>query len=194
MATLVGARRCPVLRSHTLSDIVADVDAPAGALLRQARHGARLSQAELAARAASTQAMVARYESGDVSPSVATLDRLLRACGKRLRLVAEPGRRLPLSGPVGRKALQHRRDILRLARDAGARRVRVFGSVARGTDTARSDLDLVVDFPVREQGLLPLAHLAEEIAALIGSPVDVAAEDALAADVAARAQREAVAL
>jgi hypothetical protein len=70
----------------------------------------------------------------------------------------------------------------------------VFGSVARGDESEGSDLDLLVDFPVRQRGLLPLADLADRISELLELPVDVAAEDALAPDVAARALADAVSL
>jgi transcriptional regulator with XRE-family HTH domain len=56
--------------------------------LRTARHDARLSQAELAARAGTSQATVSAYESGRKEPSLATLSRLLAVTG--MRLTAEP--------------------------------------------------------------------------------------------------------
>lgn len=40
----------------------------------------------------------------------------------------------------------HREELLRRVRKNRARNPRVFGSVARGTATRRSDLDLLVDF------------------------------------------------
>lgn len=136
---------------------------------------AGLSQRELAARAGTTQAMIARYESGAASPTVATLRRLLAACGQRLVLSTGP-MGPALEGPIGHRVHRNRKQIRRLAREAGARNVRVFGSVARGDEDEGSDLDLLVDFPVRRRGLLPLADLADEIAELPDLPVDVAAE------------------
>lgn len=62
----------------------------AGAILRQARIDRGLDQADLARRAATTQAYVSRVERGVVSPSVQTLTRLLNALGLRLRATAEP--------------------------------------------------------------------------------------------------------
>ncbi len=55
-----------------------------GLLIREARLRAGLTQAELARRAATSQPAIARYERGDVSPRVATLDRIIRACGLEL--------------------------------------------------------------------------------------------------------------
>ncbi len=57
--------------------------------LRAARRRAGLSQRELAARAGTSASAVARYETGAVEPTVAVLERLLRACGHRLDLVAD---------------------------------------------------------------------------------------------------------
>jgi transcriptional regulator with XRE-family HTH domain len=55
-------------------------------LLKEARDRAGLTQRELARRAGTSQAMVARIEGGRQSPSVATLERLIRACGLALRV------------------------------------------------------------------------------------------------------------
>ena len=64
-------------------------------LLKAAREGAGLSQRELAQRAGTSQAMVARIERGHQSPSVATLERLVRACGLELRVEAGEGEAPP---------------------------------------------------------------------------------------------------
>ena len=59
-------------------------------ILRGARRAAGLSQRALARRAGTSQPAVARYERGVATPSLETLQRLTAACGRRLRLVAEP--------------------------------------------------------------------------------------------------------
>jgi len=56
----------------------------AGALLRQARTGAGLSQAELAARAGVTQSVISAYESGHRQPALGTLATLIEAAGYEL--------------------------------------------------------------------------------------------------------------
>jgi len=53
-------------------------------VLRNARRRAELTQAELAARAGTSQAAVSAYESAAKEPTVATLSRLLAAAGARL--------------------------------------------------------------------------------------------------------------
>ena len=62
----------------------------AGALVRNSRTAAGLTQAELARRAGTTQAAVARLESGRVSPRVGTLQKMLAAAGCRLELGTSP--------------------------------------------------------------------------------------------------------
>ena len=47
---------------------------------------AGLTQADLAARAGTTQSAIARWESGATRPSLESLRRLIRACGLELRL------------------------------------------------------------------------------------------------------------
>ncbi len=59
----------------------------AGALIREARSLAGLSQAELAARIGTTQPVVSRWERGTESPRLDALARLLHACGFEADLV-----------------------------------------------------------------------------------------------------------
>lgn len=62
----------------------------AATLVRNSRTAAGLTQAELARRAGTTQAAVARLEGGRVSPTVRTLEKVLAAAGCRLELGASP--------------------------------------------------------------------------------------------------------
>jgi len=66
------------------------VAANAGALLREVRQRHGLTQAQLAARARTSQAAISRIERGIVSPSVDMLARLLDLTGEELTLDAEP--------------------------------------------------------------------------------------------------------
>ena len=67
---------------------------PVHVMIREARTDAGLTQAQLAAELGTAQSMIARYESGEVSPTVGALARLLGACGRTLTLatVEEPAR------------------------------------------------------------------------------------------------------
>lgn len=73
---------------RVVSGIVRWVDDDA-ALVRRARLRAGLSQRQLAQRAGTSQAMVARVEGGRQSPSLPTLRRLLEACGSDIHLQVE---------------------------------------------------------------------------------------------------------
>jgi len=62
----------------------------AAALIKDARRKAGLSQAQLARRLGVSQAAVAKLERPSSNPTVETLDRTLRAAGRRLELEASP--------------------------------------------------------------------------------------------------------
>jgi transcriptional regulator with XRE-family HTH domain len=65
----------------------------AATLIRRARTEAGLTQGQLARRLGVTQAALARLEKSGANPTIATLDRVLRATGRRLDLrLARPPR------------------------------------------------------------------------------------------------------
>ncbi len=66
------------------------LDGDIGALVRDARRRAGLSQAELAAAAGTTQSAVSRWERGHDVPRADTLVELLRACGFEADVVLRP--------------------------------------------------------------------------------------------------------
>jgi ribosome-binding protein aMBF1 (putative translation factor) len=70
-------------------DVLADEFALAAAMI-EARGHAGLTQEQLAERMHTTQAVIARLESGRVKPSTRTLERLAKATGMRLRISFEP--------------------------------------------------------------------------------------------------------
>ena len=64
----------------------------AARILNMARRRAGLSQRELARRTGTPQPSISRIERGVVSPTVDTMERLVRACGMELEPVDQPGR------------------------------------------------------------------------------------------------------
>ncbi|HTM84447.1 MAG TPA: helix-turn-helix transcriptional regulator [Mycobacterium sp.] len=60
-----------------------------GQLVYVTRAGAGLTQTDLATAMGTSQSAIAAWESGARTPGVETLDRLARACGKRLHVSIE---------------------------------------------------------------------------------------------------------
>lgn len=172
------------------------MEASAGELIRQARRSARLSQAELARRAGVAQPVISAYESDRREPSLGTLTKLIEATGYQLTVALVPGPHLVLGLPdtrLGRRLRRHRRAIIEIAARRGARNVRVFGSVARGEDTDASDVDLLVDLDLGV-GVVSLAGLCRELAAVLGVEVDVVPDVALKPGIRDEVLAEAIAL
>lgn len=91
-----------------------------------------------------------------------------------------------------RDRLPELRDLIVSAAAAcGASNVRVFGSVARGEEDERSDVDFLV-FLERGRTLLDLVRLEDRLERLLGRPVDVVTEASLTEPIRSRALREAV--
>ena len=89
--------------------------------------------------------------------------------------------------------LPNRDKILQLAEQYGARRVRVFGSVARRQDDAGSDIDFLVDMePGRS--LFDLGGLLVDLEKLLNSKVYVVTERGLKDRIRDRVVHEAVLL
>jgi predicted nucleotidyltransferase len=86
-----------------------------------------------------------------------------------------------------------RAAILDLATKHGARRIRVFGSVARGDARPDSDLDLLVAMD-DGRSLLDLIGLGQDLEELLGRKVDVVSESGLSVHVRDRVLAEAVTL
>jgi predicted nucleotidyltransferase/DNA-binding XRE family transcriptional regulator len=165
-------------------------------MIRDARRRARLSQTDLARRAGVAQSVISAYESDRREPGMAMLSKLIEATGHQLTFNVDPlpGRRLGLPDtPLGRRLRRHRRAVTELAERRGLRNVRVFGSVARGEDTAGSDIDLLVDVD-EGVGLVAIAGLARELTDLLDVPVDVVPADSLKRAVRADVLAEALPL
>ena len=167
-----------------------------GALIREARQRAGLSQTELARRAAVAQSVISAYETDRREPGLAMLTKLVEAAGHDLVVEVRPSvmlrRGLP-DTPLGRRLRRHRRAVIDCAARRGASNVRVFGSVARGEDSDQSDVDLLVDLR-SDVGLVALSGLAREIGEIIGVDVDVVPADSLKPAVRERALAEAIPL
>ena len=72
-----------------LLGMVRATSADTAELIRDARVAAGLTQVDLARRIRTTQSVVSRWERGGDEPRLSTLDRILRACGRRLAIIVE---------------------------------------------------------------------------------------------------------
>lgn len=164
----------------------------ASGLIREARIRAGLTQQQLARAAGTSQPTLAAYESGAKSPSVRTLDRIVRASGGSLDVKLRPA---PVAhGQLLSDLRDHANEIRLAARRRRIRNVRVFGSAARGEETAASDVDLLVEFDAAKHGILPLVGFATDVRAIIGRDVDATTSEMLRDEVRKKALREAVPL
>jgi uncharacterized protein len=155
-----------------------------GALIRDSRKTAGLTQAALSKRASTTQPAISQYESGLLVPDLETASRLLAATGQELVVEVRPlrsarARVLAASTAIKQSASKH-----------GLSGVRLFGSVARGEDHLGSDVDLLVD-PRPETGLFDLFAFASDVEELLGGNIRV---DVSSARSITRSVLEAVAL
>ena len=86
-----------------------------------------------------------------------------------------------------------REEILRIAAKHGARRIRIFGSVARGEAGPQSDVDFLVDVGPAHSPFFP-GGLVVDLETLLGRRVDVVEPDGLYAPLKAAVLQEAVPL
>ena len=86
-----------------------------------------------------------------------------------------------------------REDILRIARQHGARNIRVLGSFGRGEADEQSDIDFLVKMEAG-RSLLDMGGLAMELKELLGREVDVVTDRGLNKRIRERVLREAISL
>lgn len=127
-----------------------------GRRVRSRREALRLTQRDLTERSGVKQPLISAIESGKREPSVATREALDRV------LAVRPS-----------EVLRFRRQeaLAVIERHRGAAPL-VFGSVARGTDSPESDVDLLVTF-AEDAGITDLLAMEDALAALLTVPVDV---------------------
>jgi predicted nucleotidyltransferase len=81
----------------------------------------------------------------------------------------------------------NRSQVREVLQRFGMTNPRVFGSAARGEDTDKSDLDILVDAPPGTS-LYDLAAVEVELETILGCKVEILTKGFLASDIAARAE------
>jgi predicted nucleotidyltransferase len=131
-----------------------------------------------AARAGASAGLTQREISVAIGRSQPEVSRLLRFRGRT---------------SLGRAVEFNRSAIIRAAAAAGAKNVRVFGSVGRSEDTEQSDIDLLVDIS-EDATLFGLSRLESQLSELLGANVDVVSANSLRTNLRDRVLSEAVPL
>ncbi|MEO7753904.1 MAG: nucleotidyltransferase domain-containing protein [Terracoccus sp.] len=121
-----------------------------------------------------TQAQIAR-EIGRSQPEVS---RLLRFHG---------------TSPLARRLRRSASQVRQIVAEAGGDRVRVFGSVATGSDRPDSDVDLLFTMGA-PLSLMDLARLEQRLEAAVGAQVDLVPDTSIRPELRDRVLAEAVAL
>ncbi|WP_017177732.1 nucleotidyltransferase domain-containing protein [Actinomyces timonensis] len=131
-----------------------------------------------AVRQAAADGMSQKQIAAEIGRSQPEVSRLLRFHG---------------TSPLGRRLRQARPQIRHAINAAGGSKVRVFGSVAAGTDDDNSDVDLL--FHMGEPlSLMELSALELELQRIIGARVDLVADTAIRPTMRSRILSEAVPL
>ena len=143
-------------------------------VLRQARIISGMSQIEVARKSGINQSVISDYERGKREPGADTFLQLLDILGVGIDLRPKRRTRVPAlpDSRLARLVLRNRREIVELAREHGARNVRVFGSVATGKTNKRSDIDFLVDLEPGV-GLITMISLELKLRDLLGVKVDI---------------------
>jgi uncharacterized protein len=131
----------------------------AAVILQRARLRAGISQSQWARRSGVPQPNISAYEAGVRVPRPETMGTLLDALRDRPSVVLH----------------RHRDQVLDAAQRNRVSNIRVFGSVAHGTDEPGSDVDLLVT-PLNGATALDLAGFMVEVQDIVGSPVDVVSD------------------
>lgn len=125
-----------------------------------------MTQHELADETDIPQSSIAAYESGSRAPSEDACRRILTAAGV-----------LPST------LLRDRREqLVEHLCERGVSDISVFGSVARRTDDAGSDIDLLVTLPAGTT-LLDVANMVEQAEHIVGTDVDLISRASLQPEV-----------
>lgn len=145
--------------------------------LRARRTTMGLTQSAASKLASISQSNWSAHESGTRPLTDTVLARLSSAIGFRPSIAATV----------------HRDRIREICDAHGARDPRLFGSVARGTDTVDSDLDIMV-VAVPGMTMFDIIAMEEELETLCGTAVDVVTEGAIRAGGSSWANLDAVAV
>ena len=89
---------------------------------------------------------------------------------------------------------EKREEILQIAAKHGAHNVRIFGSVARGEDDEKSDIDFLIDYDLSKISPWFPSGLMQDLQSILGRKVDIVTVEGLKERIRERVLEEAIAL
>jgi len=143
--------------------------------LKKYREQEGLSCREVARRAGVSATTVTRIESGTLDPTAKMLERLLIVFGKRV--IIEPDRTHAGMSRRLLDVLSRRGAITNVCERYGVARLEVFGSVARGSSSATSDIDLLYTMKPGAALGYEFERMNEEFAEILNSKVDLVSRE-----------------
>ena len=159
--------------------------APIGAEVRAARKGRGWSTRAAAERLGLSTRFLNELERGKAT---ARLDKVLHALdGLGLGLAVVPKR----AAGMREQVMAHKPLLRSVASAHGVRALWLFGSVARGTARAASDLDFLVELD-HGRSLVDLVGVKQDLESLFSRPVDVFTRGSLKPGILAAAQADLV--
>ena len=90
--------------------------------------------------------------------------------------------------------LEKREEILQIAAKHGAHNVRIFGSVARGEDDEKSDIDFLIDYDLSKISPWFPSGLMQDLQSILGRKVDIVTVEGLKERIRERVLEEAMEL
>ncbi len=146
-------------------------------VVKNARNDTGLSVRKFAEKAGVSPSTLSRIENRKLEPTMPMLEKLLEVASQHIVLADSD----PSAGTTPTMDLirDYRQPMLDLAAKYGVTDLRVFGSVGRGDATSDSDVDLLVR-ALPGVGLFSVEEFRFQVEALLGHPVDVVTDGAIA--------------
>ena len=92
---------------------------------------------------------------------------------------------------INLESLKNNKDIKNILEQYGVKYIAVFGSVAKGTNTIDSDLDLIAEF-ADKKNLFKMIELSQKLSEILGVKVDLVTKDSISKYLKDRVEQEKV--
>lgn len=174
-----------------------------GLLVREARKARQLSQIELANIVGLNQKTISAIENGATGTELGTIIRVFKALNLRMDVgllgreetiySTEDGkmRAFKIYGPDRDSILESLSKVKSKLKEIGVSELVLFGSVARGTAGANSDVDIMVDLSV-PQSIKNTGKVEDVLEDAIPFKIDFVLKGSMRPEVLAEAEREGI--